>query len=256
MMAVTDVKNILFSKNCCNFRNNKQINGVQSPGESAVKRPEDIPFYAFKSKYCPSFGKYKKTGDVYLIDRKTGDNVKASLRKETIGKYYSSFKIYTERKEAGYLEMENDALFSDDEGYVLTEGDNYVLTKEVDSILPKVLHLRSLRGDEYAGIGTALVNAAVQESLKKGKNGYLWLAAEKGYDYSSSLYRSGENPIPFYYKLGFKAVNPVTDEFIKHCLEQSKYNELPDSAILLLTPGAIKAKNKYFAEKYSNVWPL
>ena len=43
--------------------------------------------------------------------------------------------------------------------------------------------------------------------------------------------------------------NENTDKFIKFCLEKSKYSELPDTAILLLTPEAVSKNTKYFPKQ-------
>ena len=201
---------------------------------------EKIPIEAIKSKYCPSFGKFRKVDDVTLLDKNSGFNVKASLCKEKIGDYVS-YKIFVDRKEAGFMDMNCCSLFP--------EGD-YVLTQP-NNVIPEITHLRSLLGERYAGIGTALVNAAVKESRKRGHDGCLFLTAEKGYARSFSNYRSDENPIPFYYKLGFEAINPQIDSFIKKCISKSQYNLLPDSVLLLLTPEAIAKKNKYFSKNYT-----
>jgi len=234
------VKNNSFiSKRNTDFKLNKTNDCGYKRHDVPVVSYEKIPLDALKSNFCLSFGKYRKVGDVVLINKDTEKPVVASLRKEKIGDFVS-YKIFTGKEEAGYMDMEKEALFP--------EGD-YVLT-EPDNVIPKVSHLRSLLGDKYSGIGTSLINAAVKESLNSGKNGSLWLNAEKGYARGFSQYRSDENPIPFYYKLGFRAVEPGVDKFIKKCLENSDYRNLPDSALLLLTPDAIKAKNKYFAQNF------
>ncbi len=199
------------------------------------------PVDAIKSKYCLSFGKFKKIGNVVLQDRQTGDNVLASLKREKYGKDYVSYKVFVKNEEAGYMDMNLSSVFPEDNNYVVTEPDN---------VIPEIQHLRSLSGEKYSGIGTALVNAAVQESVKRGKGGCLWLTTESGYAWSLSRYRANENPIPFYYKLGFKAVDAKTDKFINQCLEKTKYNMLPDSVLLLLTPEAIKKKHKYFSSNF------
>ncbi len=230
------------------FQNNKLYSNKNSEkkyvfGEtlkSEILRGKNIPLDAIKSKYCPSFGKFRKVDDVTLLDKNSGFNVKASLCREKIGDYVS-YKIFVDRKEAGYMDMNCRSLFP--------EGD-YVLTQP-DNVIPQITHLRSILGERYSGIGTALVNAAVKESRKRGNDGCLFLTSEKGYARNFSTYRSNENPIPFYYKLGFEAVDPKLDKFIKDCISESKYDMLPDSALLLLTPEAIAQKNKYFSKNYT-----
>ena len=218
--------------------NNKKVfdNYSQLERLSAAK----IPSSAIKSKYLPSFGSYRKVDNVTLLDRDSGFNVKASLAREKIGDFVS-YKVFVNRQEAGFMHMNCASLFP--------EGD-YVLTQP-NNVIPEITHLRSLLGKKYGGIGTALVNAAVKESRKRGHDGCLFLTTEKGYARIFSNYRSNENPIPFYYKLGFEAVNPKVHNLIKECLASSEYNKLPDSALLLLTPEAIAHKNKYFSKNYT-----
>ena len=219
------------------------INAASKPStvQKTVSNKVIPPFEAIKSKYCLSFGKFKKIGNVVLQDRQTGDNVLASLKREKYGKDYVSYKVFVKNEEAGYMDMDLASVFPEDNNYVITEPDN---------VIPEIQHLRSLSGEKYAGIGTALVNAAVQESVKRGKGGCLWLTTERGYAWSLSRYRANENPIPFYYKLGFKAVDAQTDKLINQCMEKTKYNMLPDSVLLLLTPEAIKKKHKYFSSNF------
>ncbi len=233
------LNNSYIGKRNTDYKLNKKNLAEYKKHEVPAVSNAKIPLAALKSNFCLSFGKYKKVGEVVLVNKDTEKPVVASLRKEKIGDFIS-YKIFTGKEEAGYMDMDCDALFP--------EGD-YVLT-EPDNVIPEVSHLRSLLGDKYSGIGTSLINAAVKESLKAGKNGSLWLNAEKGYARGFSSYRSDENPIPFYYKLGFRAVEPGVDKFIQKCLENSDYRNLPDSALLLLTPNAIKAKNKYFAQNF------
>ncbi len=238
MINITQTNNLTFRKyntGLCEKKENKEPY-VNFDSKKACQKENKIPLTSLKANFLPSFGKYKKVGDVQLFDREHGNFVKADLKKEKIGNYVS-YKIYKGKEEEGYIDIDKKSLFP--------EGD-FVLT-EPDNVIPEVLHLRSLNGNKYAGIGTALVNAAVKESISEGKEGCIWTQTEKGYAHGLSDYRKNQNPIPFYYKLGFKSISPKTDELIKKCIETSNCEKLPDSAILLLTPEAIKKSNKYFA---------
>ena len=232
--------NPFLNNNSYSYKNSEKKYVFGKISKSEILTGENIPLDAIKSRYCPSFGKFRKVDDVTLLDKNSGFNVKASLCREKIGDYVS-YKIFVNRKEAGYMDMNCRSLFP--------EGD-YVLTQP-DNVIPKITHLRSILGERYSGIGTALVNAAVKESRKRGNDGCLFLTSEKGYARDLSDYRKNENPIPFYYKLGFEAVDPKLDKFIKQCIAESKYDMLPDSALLLLTPEAIAQKNKYFSKNYT-----
>lgn len=233
-MNISPVKTCLYQ----NINSN-----VSTPKREENKRNEyshinknQISSEAIKAKYLPSFGlKHKKIRDITLIDRETGEPVKASLRKNEIGGY-KSLKIFVNGKEAGYLDMCLDSYFPPDEIYSCK--------------LPEVQYFRSIMGDKYKGIGTNLINAAIEESYKAGNRGELYVFAVRGFAKKLSPYRSDENPIPFYYKMGFKAFNKDEDNLIKYCLENSDYEKLPYSAMLILTQDQINTKNKYLASNY------
>lgn len=191
-----------------------------------------------QARYIPSFKAYRKTGKTTVIDKKTGYEVPADIKKEKIGDFVS-FKLMIGRKEAGFLDMYCNSVFPEDK-YVLTEPTNNI---------PEVRHLRSILGEDYAGIGTALIKTAIQESCNNGGLGNLWLESEKGYERTLVPYRSDENPIPFYYKMGFVSPNTDIDEFIKSCLKKTDYLKLPDSTLLLLTP---ESRNYWLEKLVSN----
>lgn len=180
-----------------------------------------------KSKFLPNFCGYRKTGSTYVIDRETGESVKADIRRLNIDNFIS-IKLMVGREEAGFIDILCDSVFPEQ---------NYVLTQPSNSI-PQICHLRSILGDKYSGIGTALIKTAIQESCNNGGFGNLWLRTERGYAKTYSNYRKNENPIPFYYKMGFKSPDPETDQLIKKCIKKSSYSSLPESTLLLLTPEA------------------
>ena len=163
-----------------------------------------LPSEVIRANFGISFGKFRKVASIKLIDKDTEKPVLADLKRDNIGKDFLIYKIYAGRKELGYMDLDCSAIFPEDNNYVVTEPDNEI---------PEITHLRSLAGDKYYGIGTALVNAAMEESIKRGKNGALWLRSEKGYAHALSDYRANENPLPFYYKLGFREVDSKTDKF-------------------------------------------
>ena len=187
-----------------------------------------------RANFIPSFDGYKKVGTVQLKQRSTDNNVAAIVKKERIGDFIS-LKLYVKNKEAGFLDMKCDS--------VLPNND-YTLDKP-SNIIPQILHLRSIQGDKYKGIGTALIKTAIQESWNNGGFGNLWLRTETGYAYSYSPYRSNENPIPFYYKVGFESPDYSTNKLIKDCIEKKEHSKLPNSVLLMLTD---EAKNKWTKE--------
>ena len=111
--------------------------------------------------------------------------------------------------------------------------------------------MRTLKGEQYAGIGSALLSVAVDESKKYGRKGALWLVSEEGYARTYSAYRRNESPIPFYYKLGFKALDKKVDQIIKEGINSSNYNKLPRSVVLLLPSSKADYLQKYYENHYT-----
>lgn len=106
-MHITSLTNTAFSAKNINKQNSCLKNNNQSYVDKSSTM--NVPVSAIKAKYCLSFGKYRKAGTVMLTDRKTGEPVKAVLKKETIGDFVS-FKIYKGKEEAGYMDMNCDSI--------------------------------------------------------------------------------------------------------------------------------------------------
>lgn len=191
-----------------------------------------------KANFLPSFQGYKKVGTAHIYDRQTGDTVAADIKKDKIGDFIS-IKMNIGKEEIGFIDIDCAAVFPE-EKYVLAEPTNTI---------PRVLHLRSIAGDKYAGIGTNLIKTAIQESYNNGGYGNLWLRTEKGYERYLSPYRSDENPIPFYYKVGFESPDKNSDSYIKACIQKKQYHKLPNSELLLLTP---EARDNWLKELVKN----
>lgn len=191
-----------------------------------------------QARYMPSFAGYRKAGETTVIDKKTGLKVPAAIQKEKTGDFLS-LRLMVGKKEAGFLDMYCNSVFPED---------SYVLPEPTNS-MPEVRHLRSILGNDYSGIGTALIKTAIQESCNNGGFGNLWLESEKGYEKTLTSYRSNENPIPFYYRMGFISPNEDIDKQIKTCLKKTDYLKLPESTLLLLTP---ESRNYWIEELISN----
>lgn len=196
--------------------------------------------YADRLSFNPSFGTFKKIEDVKLKDRETGKSVQASLFKEKSGDFID-FKIKYKKQEAGYLSMDLCPSYIS----------NLPITEINDKDIPEVEKVRSIMGDSLEGIGTALMTAAIKESIKNGTEGALWLSAEKGYAHNLSDYRSNENPIPFYYKLGFEAAEDEDKELIESCLSDNDFYNLPNMSCLFLHPENIN-KNRIKIDDYKS----
>lgn len=202
---------------------------------SETKSYTSIPTSAYKANFMPSFGKFKKLKDVPMYNKETGMVENKTIMREVIGDFVM-LKMMSGREEIGYLHMDCDSIFKEDK-YLLPEPDNNI---------PEITHLRSLRGDKYYGIGTALIDTAVDESRRRGKGGALWCTTEQGYAHSLSAHRRNENPIPFYYKMGFKSPDFMIDSLIRKSIDSGNLGLLPESTVLLLSSvDAEKFKKHY-----------
>ena len=191
-----------------------------------------------KANFIPGFGAYRTVGRTYLLDKETLKEVPADIRRERIGDY-TEFKLMIGRKELGYLEMTSDATYPFPDHIIKRQNDN----------IPKIKYLRSIEGEKYSGIGTALIKAAISESITKKQNGDLWLISTKGFGCQDSPYRRNENPIPFYYKIGFESKDKKENQYIKDCLQAKRYDKRPEVTVLLLSE---RAKNKWIKELEQN----
>lgn len=198
----------------CSFKGN---NFPQKDYSSENVKANFLHFWGFSS----------KVGKVDIVDRNTGKPVQADVKRYAVGPYVT-FNLNIGRKELGFLTMNRDSI------YPVAQ---HVMTLPTDNI-PKIDNLRTIEGEKYSGIGTALIKTAIQESYNNKCYGNLWLQAEKGYERNRSCYRSNENPIPFYYKMGFKSPDEEIDSYIKKCIQENKLHKLPDIAVLILTPEA------------------
>ncbi len=210
------------------FEYNSPNNIVKNEKKSDyLKSLPEINSKQIKANFLPSFGRYKNVGTSYIKDRKTGSEIKAVVKKDKIGSYIS-FKLFVGKKEVGFLDM--------DSASVVPEVD-FIVTEQTNAF-PKVLHLRTLEGEKYRGIGTELIKIAIQESYNCGKKGNLWLEAKEGYAEGLSDYRSGENPIPFYYKCGFYSPIEKVDKQIREKLSDKDFRNLPEYELLILDSNA------------------
>ena len=224
--------------NTINKNNHKNHLGIADTRTFEYNKYSNYSAENVKAKFLPSFQGYRKIGRTYLEDKENGIYVPADIRRNKIGDFVS-IKVTIGKDVAGYLDMICDSIFPEEK---------YVLTQPLNNI-PEIRHLRSILGDKYSGIGTALIKTAIQESCNNGGFGNLWLKSEKGYARTLSDYRSDENPIPFYYKVGFRSPDPDIDKFIEKCIKETNYYALPDSTLLLLTP---EARNNWIKKLIEN----
>ncbi len=215
---------------------------LEKQNKSSSKKHDvfSLPSFAYKANYLPSFGKYRKYKEVPIYNKETGQIDNTTIMRDTIGDYVL-YKMMSGREELGYLRMDCDSIFKEDK----------FLSSEPDNNIPEITHLRSLRGDKYYGIGTALIGVAVEESKKRGKRGALWCTTEQGYAHSLSPHRKNENPIPFYYKMGFKSPDIMIDNLIQRGISSANLGLLPESTVLLLSSTNSDDFRKYYAHNYT-----
>lgn len=228
-----------------NISNSILLNQYKSPVFSAKKDSEDTnekyPLQTLSEfpkpvTFFPDFGieKCRKIKTVYLIDKTNGDIIYADLLKH---KNYLKYEVRIKGKVAGYM-------FISDNSY-MPECDN-VPENLKDKGIPKITGLRSILGDKYSGIGSSLINAAIDHSKKTKRDGAVWLMASCGYDNYASKYMSNENPVPFYKKCGFNCIKKDTEKKVNFAIKNNQSYLLPETVNMLLTPeNAEKFQIKY-----------
>ncbi len=219
------------------FKAEKIKKDNQKPCEYSLTKHPDFPQAV---NIRPDFGieRCRKIKTVYLIDKANGDIIYADLLKH---QKFPKYEVRVRGKLAGYMNIS-------DNGY-LPECDNVPENLKNEG-LPKITGLRSILGDKYSGIGSALINEAIEHSKKINKNGAIWLLASSGYDNYASKYRSNDNPVPFYKKCGFICIKKETEKKVNLALKNKQPYLLPETVNMLLTPdNAEKFQTKY-GKKY------
>ncbi len=192
------------------------------------------PVDCLKAKFIPSFGKMKTVGEAVIYDRKTKEPVQATVKKDHYYNEYLIYHLFVGKKKVGEMTMMMHADLPDYYDDRLSDEDFIE-----DKTVPQVMSLRTIEGEKYSNIGTSLIGLAIDESMKTEHKGAIWVDSCKGYDKLSSPYRSGENPIPFYYKLGFRAIDGQ-DVKIRELLSKGDYENLPSLAFLHLSVDAAR----------------
>ncbi len=189
---------------------------------------KSVPVEVLKANYINSLEEYEKIKEIPIKERASNETINASLYKSR-NKTHPSFQIRIGDKVAGYMKM--DCISGLPFGMKNTCVGN-------DAVIPCISDLRTILGSEYSGIGTALVKEAIRTSKKNGAQGSLWLYSMEGFEKNKSSYRRGENPLPFYFKLGFRANDDLIDNMIIKAIKKNKPKDLPPMCILFLTPEA------------------
>ena len=213
----------------------KEVNSKQK--EYVLQTREDFPKPV---SIIPDFGieKCRKIKTVYLIDKTNGDIIYADLLKH---KNYPKYEVRVKGELAGYMHIS-------DNGY-LPECDNAPENLK-DVGIHKITGLRTIMGNKYSGIGSALINEAIEHSKKIKRKGAIWLMASDGYDNYASRYMANVNPVPFYKKCGFTCIQKKTEEKVNLALKKNLPFLFPETVNMLLTPENAKKFQAKYSKKY------
>ena len=172
-----------------------------------------------------------------------------TIKKETFGRAFSSKEkrevvirdAYNRRTKAVITEDKtpDDCKYTmyNDEGIEI--GRIWLVKQPSNKIF-----VRSLRTDyaHYKGIGTELIKSGIQRSIDEGMKGELTLYAANYYK-SVGYYRKSNSPVPFYYKLGFRAETEEANVLIKNGmknLERNNFYDGPAEAYMILDEKSAK----------------
>lgn len=202
----------------------------------------NLPVYSYKANLQPSFGKTVRNKTLRILDKSTEKIINASLIKN-VKDDLVSFDMYV--KNVGIASI--DIKFN----YNLPKTDDSE-QQEQDNAFPCVTNLKIIQEDKYQGIGSALLNLAVEESMKKGKNGALFLSYENSFPFcfDGSLLVDSENSLPFLFKLGFEAVDKELDKNIRKGLRTSNHTGFPEKTMLFLPANRQGYLRRFHSEKY------
>ncbi|MBQ3642794.1 hypothetical protein II906_12855 [bacterium] len=192
-----------------------------------------------KAYYSPSFGNYRKIRDAYVENRTNKILYLTKISREK-SRNTERYIITRNNKELGFM---NFVIRSN----CKPESFWYRFLQD----LPKIQGLRTIEGNDFRGIGTQLVKCAVDRSKELGYEGELILSAEQGYAMKESPYRSDENPIPFYYKLGFQCIDNLDDRKCRKLISEGRIEELPIIAEMILTKDkGVPAFEAYYEKNF------
>lgn len=200
-------------------------NAATLNSQQADIKNSKLPVGASSAVYHPSFCKRVHDKNVQIIDRNTGIVNVVSLNKEN-QRDLVRFSLTSKNKEIGSMFLKYDCPMPQ----------KYCNNPEVQKTIPCVINLEIKQGDKFLGVGTALLNLAIEESIKNGKNGSLLLLAENSFPFyfNGTTLIESENSIQFYYKMGFEATDKELDDNIRKGLRTSNTESFPDEVLLFL----------------------
>lgn len=123
--------------------------------------------------------------------------------------------IIEEENECGYIYR----MYSEDGSDI-----GFISAVNINDNQLYISHLRA-NYKEYRGIGSELVKAVIKKSLEKGFEGQFCVDASNNLELDVGYYRKSTSPVPFYYKLGFRSIDPIQNYYIKKGMEDlEKHN--------------------------------
>ncbi len=211
-------------------KNTPHKNSINTMPSAQKKEYSNISAENIKANFVPSFGRYWRMNDVPIIDQDNGKTISAQIlrQRKRWGNIYN-YVLAVNNDYEGFMNIDSKAIFPEFDDLLLTDFDNNI---------PQITYMFTKYGnkDKYKGIGSNLIRQAIFLSQSLGKNGSLWLNSQILYDSSIPSYKKILNPLPFYYKVGFRSPFEDIDNSIKTIMEEEDYTKLPDEALLILSP--------------------
>lgn len=211
----------------------QNLNAYKKNQTRAKKNILNSPPAQTKATSIPAFNGFffkKREPEKYqvnLIHNATKTKQPAIIEK-TEDKYEVLFKLYVKEKEAGWLKMSKAECFVED-GYLISEPDN---------ILPKITGFRTGTSGTFTGIDDSLLRCAIEESVKCGKLGALWVNAEVVKLFEVNMFTKKQNDtrkgIQYYCSRGFvHPYEPINKKLMK-ALEEDRLDDIKGEYRLLL----------------------
>lgn len=190
-----------------------------------TKQTEMSKFPTFNGFFFKNREPVKK--EVNLIHNKT-QTIQPAIIERSENSEAIKFKLFVKDKEAGWLSMNNGECFVED-GYLISEPDN---------IIPRITGFRSGTSGTFSGIDDALLKCAIEESIKCGKMGALWVNAEIVKLFEVNMFTTKKNDtrkgIQYYCSRGFiHPYEPINKKLMK-ALDENRLDDIKGEYRLLL----------------------
>ena len=183
------------------------------PAETTVDEATEAANIAAKNAKLLKYIESHKAGKTTIINRSTGKPIDVTITHD-VNEGMTKYKMYT--SENGVYRI----LGTIDVAPITTDCFTSSIRDHCGSEALEVKYLASALGNEYRGIGTQLMQVAVEHSIQHGYEGKIVLLANNDTPYYT--YRSSGSPVPFYRKLGFSTGYSGVDAAIDAGIEAVK----------------------------------